>query len=305
MQKNMILALCLSLMTSLAFAGAGALPTVRVEAIKKANEAAEKKAELDKLLEDSGALSKLKKAFADNKNNKEALEIAALQYLDIKARYAAVVYEDAKKPISIQRLYDTAEISYRDHYCQGIGKFESPERKTCNDNVDTLIKATGGLVTRGNLYKDIQIPKVDSKNGTYTINGVTYSVNPKENSQPATNTPPKDKKEFKAAESKTTQTAKSEDSTYECDWSDSFPRKILHGPGCKSEGTRICAGYVSCKSNGRQIDRLATCSDTLCGEGQATQCALQKGYGSMTANPVNGSAKSSADQNSNSGNNNQ
>jgi hypothetical protein len=66
-----------------------------------------------------------------------------------------------------------------------------------------------------------------------------------------------------------------------CEWSD-LPRKILRGPGCYSDGTRICSGYVKCKGK-KKYERLATCSESLCGDDQATACAKQLGYGSKSA----------------------
>ena len=75
----------------------------------------------------------------------------------------------------------------------------------------------------------------------------------------------------------------SDDSDYSCDWSKSLPRKIVRGPGCSSAGTRICTGYVTCGTKKAKVDRLATCSESLCGEGNAMACAKQPTYGSKNA----------------------
>lgn len=46
------------------------------------------------------------------------------------------------------------------------------------------------------------------------------------------------------------------------------------------QSKRICSGYVSCEKNGVKTIRLATCSAKNCSNDKATDCALEKNYGS-------------------------
>ena len=80
-----------------------------------------------------------------------------------------------------------------------------------------------------------------------------------------------------------------DDSEYKCEWSKTLPRKIVRGSGCSSNGARICTGYVTCGTSARKADRLATCGESLCGEGQATSCSRQPGYGSKSAGEADSS----------------
>jgi len=65
-----------------------------------------------------------------------------------------------------------------------------------------------------------------------------------------------------------------------CDWDLSTTRRLLRGTGCMDESKRICSGYVSCETDGVKTTRLATCSAKNCSNGKATDCALEKNYGS-------------------------
>ncbi len=83
-------------------------------------------------------------------------------------------------------------------------------------------------------------------------------------------------------EKPTAKPASSTSGTLTCEWSDIFPRKILRGPGCSGKGTKICIGYVNCTEGGASFNRLATCTEKLCGDGQAAACSKQLGFGSYS-----------------------
>ena len=86
------------------------------------------------------------------------------------------------------------------------------------------------------------------------------------------------------------------DSDLKCEWAELFPRKILHGPGCKAGGSKICTGYVTCSWKGRKVNRLATCSERLCTDSTATECTNQPGYGSKNAAGVSDQYQSDSDK---------
>jgi hypothetical protein len=65
-----------------------------------------------------------------------------------------------------------------------------------------------------------------------------------------------------------------------CDWDLSTTRRLLRGNDCMDQSKRICSGYVSCEKDGIKTTRLATCSAKNCSNDKATDCALEKNYGS-------------------------
>lgn len=65
-----------------------------------------------------------------------------------------------------------------------------------------------------------------------------------------------------------------------CDWDLSTTRRLLRGNGCMDQSKRICSGYVFCEKDGIKTTRLATCSAKNCSNDKATDCALEKNYGS-------------------------
>lgn len=65
-----------------------------------------------------------------------------------------------------------------------------------------------------------------------------------------------------------------------CDWDTSTTRRLLRGTGCMEKSKRICSGYVSCERDGVKTTRLATCSSDNCSSNKATDCALEKNFGS-------------------------
>ncbi len=147
----------------------------------------------------------------------------------------------------------------------------------------------------------IDIPKVDGKNQTFTTaDGEIYSaktgkiigyasVSDQQKINQRIDVLKVQASEKKPSTEKLSQKEKiseKDDSDFKCEWANVFPRKILHGPGCKAGGSKICTGYVSCSSKNRKVNRLATCSERYCTDSTATECANQAGYGSKSAEGV-------------------
>lgn len=67
-----------------------------------------------------------------------------------------------------------------------------------------------------------------------------------------------------------------------CVWASDLPRRIVKGPGCNTEGTKICVGYVVCdaKVGEGKFIRMSTCGASNCGESKAVECTKQQGYSS-------------------------
>jgi hypothetical protein len=229
-----------------------------------------------------GSLENLRKDFKQYPNTKSILEISAVRYLAVQASYdyASKKWyrfnpdENERNALSLE-----AETNYHYTKCKTV-KIEC-------EGLETRLKIYPYL--KKNL-KIIEIPKVNGAEGTFTLaDGRVYSaktgqltkqIAKKEvKSQPEINKVPA----FVDKVSVNTERDSDDESDLKCNWSSSFPRKIIKGPGCRSEGDKICIGYVTCTAGKYKIDRLATCSESLCGNETAAACAKQQGYGSKDA----------------------
>lgn len=68
-----------------------------------------------------------------------------------------------------------------------------------------------------------------------------------------------------------------------CEWAADMPRRIVQGPGCDKNGSKICVAYVVCdrKSGAGKFVRMSTCSESNCGIGDAQNCTKQLPYRSF------------------------
>lgn len=211
----------------------------------------------------------LKKTFKEYPDVRANLENAAVRYLAIKSGY-----EDADKkgynayPNGEDDKYKVIKQANFNYY---YTKCKMGDSDYCK-NLEQVKKIYGGTFDFNKL-QTIEIPKVDGKKGTFTtLNGDSYNVGTEGISQ--------------ISKSRKISNTNTLDTELKCEWADVFPRKILHGPGCKAGGSKICTGYVSCSLGERKINRLATCSERYCTDSTATECANQPGYGSKSAEGV-------------------
>lgn len=64
-----------------------------------------------------------------------------------------------------------------------------------------------------------------------------------------------------------------------CDWDFKRPPRIIFGPGCRSDGQKLCRGTVRCGNK----TRLVTCSEYFCRKDSAQSCLNEKNYSSKKA----------------------
>lgn len=206
------------------------------------------------------------------------LERASVRYLAVKN-----AYDNALKkwyvgyPVNDDtrgKIRDRAEFNYFYTKCK------AGNADACKDLENA--KITNAKSFDFKTLEVIEIPKVDFKNSTFTTaDGETYSA---KTGEVIASTKPNKLKSLDEV-----------DSDLKCEWAELFPRKILHGPGCKAGGSKICTGYVTCSSKNRKVNRLATCSERLCTDSTATECANQPGYGSKNAAGVSDQYQSDSD----------
>ncbi len=240
-------------------------------------------------LKDVGSLEDLSSTFKDSRPQNN-FENAAVRYLVMKEAFD---FADEKwyRPYpqdGVGRRYFNNKANYNYFYTKcklgdalGCSSLEKAKNRNSTFNFDTL--------------EMIDIPKIDAKNGTFTtVDGKTYSAatgkviaiaNPTstQKTNQKINEVKKDAGNDLVAQVRKIEASEKDDSDFKCEWADLFPRKILHGPGCKAGGSKICTGYVTCSSKNRKVNRLATCSERLCTDSTATECANQLGYGSKNA----------------------
>lgn len=72
-----------------------------------------------------------------------------------------------------------------------------------------------------------------------------------------------------------------------CEWAKDLPRRVVYGPSCGKNMTRICTGHVVCnqKFGGAKFVRMSTCGPEHCGGSarDAINCTKQNGYFSRKA----------------------
>jgi hypothetical protein len=72
-----------------------------------------------------------------------------------------------------------------------------------------------------------------------------------------------------------------------CKWAPDMPRRVVQGPGCDKDGSRLCVGYVVCqqKTGDGYFVRMSTCGAENCKAGDrfAQACTKQLPYRSRPA----------------------
>ena len=249
-----------------------------------------------KKLEANGVVEELNNGFTKYTEDKN-FERYAVKYLAVKGAYDRA---DQKW----YRPYPQDDVSMNSIKKQTEFDYQYTKCKMGDANACESLEGSKKSYTTYDFsdLKVIDIPKVDGKNQTFTTaDGEIYSaktgkiigyanVNSQEKVKQRLNELKVQTSEKKPAVEKISQKEKAsdkDDSDFKCEWADVFPRKILHGPGCKTGGSKICTGYVSCSWKNRKVNRLATCSERYCADSTATECANQPGYGSKSAEGVN------------------
>ena len=260
-----------------------------------------------KVLQKTGDIKNLQDVFKKNSSSPDLLNAEVARYLAVKKDhefrnaywFMNYPYEDENKET---RALATLNFAYTKCMQSAAGNAfdcKNPAKKSGLKDLKTKYK----WYTNDDVFKIIEIPKVDGKNGTFTTaDGKTYSAKTgKIISYASTTSQQKinqridelkvQDSEKKPLTEKLVQKEKAsdsaDDSELKCEWANVFPRKILHGPGCKSGGEKICTGYMACSWKNRKVNRLATCSERYCTDSTATECANQPGYGSKSAEGVN------------------
>jgi len=258
------------------------------------------------------AQEQLKVKFSKDSKYPKVIIPEAMGYYVIK-----MAYDNADKkwyrsyPTTADKLRLVTKVKANTYYtlCE-----QTKDTDAC-ESLKQELKYINDLSKTSPMYKNfkpkiIDLPKIDTTAKTFTVaNGETYSFETGEliskaskptqtisppiaapvassgEADPAVKVEPSIKASAGEQQSSeyTDEKSDNDDSEYKCEWSKTLPRKIVRGSGCSSSGARICTGYVTCGTNARKADRLATCAESLCGDGQATSCSRQPGYGSKSA----------------------
>lgn len=196
---------------------------------------------------------------------------------------------DAPTDASVKRLSEILIDSYHDE-CQR--NKSSKFCKAVTDNRAAYKTKYGTEYTP----QAIKYPKIDLNNYTYTFaDGKVFDLKQKVPQQATVGTSATTSTSAVTSTStaaNTSSTAAAQDpSGVSCEWMSGIKRRVLSGEGCESN---VCSAMVICTKNGKKIKRLATCSSDLCGEGKATACHQQLGFGSKKV--VFGGDKGSSSQ---------